>query len=306
MATVVVTGGAGFIGSHVAARFVERGDEVIVVDDLSNGHRENLPAGVRLVELDIRERQALAALVMETRPGCVCHLAAQASVVVSVRQPEVDLQINLAGTENVLDAARQVGAKVCFASTGGALYGSEAARPTPESAATEPLSPYGASKLAGEAYVATWARLHGVPNQILRLANVYGPRQNSAGEAGVVAIFSSRLLSGERPQVFGDGSQTRDYVYVGDVADAFLRASERAQAGTYNIGTSQETSVLELLGHLQAAAGTAIQPELLPGRPGELAHSALDSSLAERELGWRPRVDVAEGLARTLASYRTA
>lgn len=305
MATVVVTGGAGFIGSHVAERFVERGDEVIVVDDLSHGRRENVPAAARLIELDIRDRQALTALVAEARPRCVCHLAAQASVVVSVRQPEIDLQINLAGTENVLDAARRAGAKVCFASTGGALYGSDAARPTPESAATEPLSPYGASKLAGEAYVATWARLHGLPNQILRLANVYGPRQSSRGEAGVVAIFSTRLLAGERPQVFGDGGQTRDYVHVGDVADAFLRASERAEAATYNIGTGRETSVLQLLAHLQAAAGTELEPELLPGRPGELAHSALDSTRAERELGRRPRIAVADGLGQTLASYET-
>jgi UDP-glucose 4-epimerase len=306
MAAVVVTGGAGFIGSHVAARFRERGDDVVVVDDLSGGSRDNVPAGARLVELDIRDRERLIALFAEVRPACVCHLAAQASVVVSVREPETDLQINVAGTQNVCEAARRVGAKVCFASTGGAIYGSEAARPTPETAATEPLSPYGASKLAGEAYVATWGRLHGLPNQILRMANVYGPRQNSSGEAGVVAIFSTRLLAGERPQVYGDGEQTRDYVYVGDVADAFLGASERAEPGTYNVGTGRETSVMELVRELQAAAGTELEPEMLPARPGDLMHSLLEIGLAERALGWRPRVGVAEGLAETLAWYRTA
>jgi UDP-glucose 4-epimerase len=303
-ATVVVTGGAGFIGSHVAERFLARGDDVVVLDDLSHGDPENVPHGAKLIALDIRERDTVVAVLERLRPTCVCHFAAQASVVVSVREPELDLQVNVAGTENVLEAARRAGAKVCFASTGGALYGSEARRPTPETAPTEPLSPYGASKLAGEAYVATWGRLHGLPNQILRLANVYGPRQSGAGEAGVVAIFSSRLLAGEAPQIFGDGSQTRDYVYVGDVAEAFVLASERSEPGTYNIGTGQETSVTELLAHLQVAAGSAIEPEVLPGRPGDLPHSVLSNTRARAELGWQPQVTVADGLAQTLAWYR--
>ncbi len=179
MAAVVVTGGAGFIGSHVADRLLARGERVVVVDDLSTGRRENVPAGAELVELDIRSGPGLQALLAELRPDCVCHLAAQVSVAVSVREPQRDLDINVAGTANVCEAARLVGARVCFASSGGAIYGADALRPTPESEATQPLSPYGAAKLAGEAYIGTWGRLYGLPYQIMRLANVYGPRQSN-------------------------------------------------------------------------------------------------------------------------------
>src|SRR5271167_5243645 len=206
---VMVTGGAGFIGSHVADAFLARDYEVLVVDDLSTGSEENVPAAAELQRIDIVDDRALTQAVCAFQPGAVCHLAAQASVTASVERPERDLSINVHGTFNVIQAAKEVTAPVVFASTGGALYGESAAIPSPETTPPEPLSPYGASKLAGEAYVATWGRLHGIANVILRLGNVYGPRQNSKGEAGVVAIFSEHLRRGSTPTVYGDGLQTR-------------------------------------------------------------------------------------------------
>jgi UDP-glucose 4-epimerase len=303
MSTVVVTGGAGFVGSHVAELLRDRGYDVTVVDDLSSGKRDNVPEGCRLVELDITD----AAGVNEAVAGAafVCHLAAQASVTVSVKEPDRDLAINVAGTLNVCAAAAAAGAPVVFASTGGALYGDDATIPTPEGSPTEPLAPYGASKLAGEAYVGTWSRLHDVGNVVLRLGNVYGPRQSFDGEAGVVAIFSHCLLHGQVPTVYGDGTQTRDYVYVGDVARAFLLAGESGRPGTYNVGTGTETSVLELLDSLERAAATAPERKFEPLRKGELRASALDSSRIRAELGWEPEVSVDEGLARTFAWYRS-
>jgi UDP-glucose 4-epimerase len=274
MSTAVVTGGAGFVGSHVAELLRDRGHEVTVVDDLSSGKRENVPEGCRLLELDITD----AAGVHRAIDGAtfVCHLAAQASVT------------------------------VVFASTGGALYGDNAPIPTPETAATEPLAPYGASKLAGEAYVGTWSRLHDVGNVVLRLGNVYGPRQSFDGEAGVVAIFSHCLLHEQRPTVYGDGTQTRDYVYVGDVARAFLLAGESGRAGTYNVGTGTGTSVLGLLDSLERSAGVSADRKSEPLRKGELRASALDAARIRGELGWEPTVGLDEGLAQTFAWYRDA
>ena len=299
----VVTGGAGFIGSHVADLLIERGHRVVVVDDLSTGKRSNVPDKAELVELDVTERDRLLDVVGRAQPDAVCHLAAQASVTFSVRHPDRDLEINVLGTLNVLEASRQVGAPVVFASTGGALYGDGVPIPTTEGVAPRPGSPYGASKLAGEAYVATWARLHGLPNVVLRLGNVYGPRQEPHGEAGVVAIFSACLLEGRTPVVYGGGKPTRDYVYVGDVADAFVAAAESGRPGTYNVGTGVESSVDVLLAALQEIAGTSIEPEQAPLRPGELNRSALDSTLIESELGWRPRMSLAEGLRVTFESF---
>ena len=223
---------------------------------------------------------------------------------VSVKEPDRDLAINVAGTLNVCTAAAAAGAPVVFASTGGALYGDNAPIPTPETAATEPLAPYGASKLAGEAYVGTWSRLHDVGNVVLRLGNVYGPRQNFDGEAGVVAIFSHCLLHGQPPTVYGDGTQTRDYVYVGDVARAFLLAGESGRAGTYNVGTGTGTSVLELLDSLERSAGVSVERKSEPLRKGELRASALDAARIRDELGWEPTVGLDEGLAQTFAWYR--
>jgi UDP-glucose 4-epimerase len=303
MARVLVTGGAGFVGSHVAEAFLSRGDHVLVVDDLSAGRRENVPHGAAFVESDIARRGALEA-ALAGGVDIVCHLAAQSSVTVSVGDPVLDCTSNVLGTLNVCEAARAHGAPVVFASTGGALYGNDAPRPTPEDAATEPLSPYGASKLGGEAYVATWARLYGTPNVVLRLGNVYGPRQNPHGEAGVVAIFSERLLAGEVPELRGGGTPTRDYVHVGDIARAFTAAADAGRAGTFNVGTGRETSTAQLLELLQRAAGTAIEPKHVPLKAGELEASALDSRRIEAELGWRPSLELAEGLAQTVQWYR--
>ena len=304
MSTVVVTGGAGFVGSHVAELVRDRGHDVTVVDDLSSGKRENVPEGCRLVEVDITDAPAVERAI--DGAAFVCHLAAQASVTVSVKEPDRDLAINVAGTLNVCAAAAAAGAPVVFASTGGALYGDNAPIPTPEGSPTEPLAPYGASKLAAEAYVGTWSRLHDAGNVVLRLGNVYGPRQSFDGEAGVVAIFSHCLLHGQPPTVYGDGTQTRDYVYVGDVARAFLLAGESGRAGTYNVGTGIGSSVLELLDSLESSAGVSVERKSEPLRKGELRASALDSSRIRDELGWEPAVGLDEGLAQTFAWYRAS
>ena len=304
MSTVVVTGGAGFVGSHVAELVRDRGHDVTVVDDLSSGKRENVPEGCRLVEVDITDAPAVERAI--DGAAFVCHLAAQASVTVSVKEPDRDLAINVAGTLNVCAAAAAAGAPVVFASTGGALYGDNAPIPTPEGSPTEPLAPYGASKLAAEAYVGTWSRLHDAGNVVLRLGNVYGPRQSFDGEAGVVAIFSHCLLHGQPPTVYGDGTQTRNYVYVGDVARAFLLAGESGRAGTYNVGTGIGSSVLELLDSLESSAGVSVERKSEPLRKGELRASALDSSRIRDELGWEPAVGLDEGLAQTFAWYRAS
>jgi UDP-glucose 4-epimerase len=302
---VVVTGGAGFIGSHVADAFLARGDEVLVIDDLSAGSRENVPERARLEQLDIVDGEQLRRTVAEYRPEAVCHLAAQASVTASVTNPRRDLDVNVAGTLNVCEAAKEVAARIVFASTGGALYGDGAPIPTSEDSPPEPLAPYGASKLAAEGYVATWGRLHGLPNVVLRLGNIYGPRQSPHGEAGVVAIFSERLLRGEPPVVYGNGRPTRDYVHVLDAADAFVRATA-GEAGIFNVGSGRETSVLELLEILQRVSGNSVAPRPEPLRPGELRRSALESNRIEAALGWRARVPLDEGLAETFRSYAEA
>jgi UDP-glucose 4-epimerase len=299
----VVTGGAGFIGSHVCDRFLEQGYEVIAVDDLSTGNRENVPSGAHLEVLDIVDGDAVAGCFRAFRPSVVAHLAAQASVTVSVKRPERDLDVNVRGTFNVLQAAAEVGAPTVFASTGGALYGGNASIPTAEDAVPEPLAPYGASKLAGEAYVGTWGRLHGIPNVVLRLGNVYGPRQTPHGEAGVVAIFSDHLLRGEAPTVYGDGLQTRDYIHVADVSRAFLLAGESGRAGTFNVGSGRETNVLQLLEVLQSLAGTQLEPRFEPLRLGELIRSCLDSSRLRSQLGWAPTLELDEGLRDSFRSY---
>jgi len=303
---VVVTGGAGFIGSHVVEAFLARDYEVVVIDDLSTGSERNVPPAAELERVDIVEATAVARVFASFRPTVVCHLAAQASVTVSVHSPERDLQVNVSGTFNVLQEAQKGAAPVVFASTGGALYGDNAPIPSPETTWAEPLAPYGASKLAGEAYVATWGRLHGVPNVVLRLGNVYGPRQSPHGEAGVVAIFSDRLRQGKAPLVFGDGRQTRDYIYVTDVASAFVLAAEGGQAATFNVGWGREVSVLDLLDVLQRAAPAEVEPSFEPLRTGELTRSALDSTRLRQTLGWEPLVGLEEGLLATYQSYAGA
>jgi len=290
----IVTGGAGFIGSHVVEALLARGDEVHVLDDLSKGKRENVPAGAVLHVADIRDPDAVFDAV---RPEAVLHLAAQADVRVSVERPAFDAEVNVLGTVRVLEAARRHGAQVVFASTGGAIYG-ECDGPAPEDAPRLPLAPYGASKLCGEEYLATYNRLYGTRHVSLRLGNVYGPRQEPHGEAGVVAIFMGLLHEGGTPRIFGDGSQTRDYVFVGDVARAVLAALGQ-DGGVFNVGTGIETSVLELYAAIQAASGIEREPEHAPPRLGELQRSVLDVSLAARVLGWRPETSLADGLAET-------
>lgn len=303
---VVVTGGAGFIGSHVADAFLERGDEVLVVDDLSAGARERVPSKATLAEVDVANAAQLTKTLDEFGPSLICHLAAQASVTVSVADPELDFASNVRGTFNVCRAAAALGARVLFASTGGALYGNEAPIPTPETYVAQPLSPYGASKLAGEAFVATQARSEGLAHVVLRLGNVYGPRQNPHGEAGVVAIFSERLLNGEPVTVYGFGKPTRDYVHVADVTAAFLLAADADSPGTFNIGWGKEASVQELLDVLQDAAGTDVEPKLEPLRPGELDRSAIDSAAAAEAFGWRPKIQLEEGITQTFQWYKAA
>ena len=298
---VVVTGGAGFIGSHVADAFVERGDDVLVVDDLSGGRREHVPAAAELAEIDVADATQVYRRLEAFLPDLICHLAAQASVTVSVTEPELDFASNVRGTFNVCQTAGKLGARVVFASTGGALYGNGAPIPTPQ-----PLSPYGASKQAAEAFVATQARSQGLPNVVLRLGNVYGPRQNAHGEAGVVAIFSDKLLAGETPVAYGHGKPTRDYVHVADVTRAFVLAADAGTPGTFNVGSGKETSVSELYDVLQRAAGTNLEPRLEPLRPGELDRSAIDSSAAAEAFGWRPQVSVEEGVADTFRWYAAA
>lgn len=303
---VVVTGGAGFIGSHVADAFVERGDYVLVVDDLSGGRREQVPEPADLAEIDVADAAALHARLEAFGPDLVCHLAAQASVTVSVTDPELDFASNVRGTFNVCQSAGRLGARVVFASTGGALYGNDAPIPTPETYVPQPLSPYGASKLAAEAFVATQARAQGLRNVVLRLGNVYGPRQNTHGEAGVVAIFSDKLLNGEVPVAYGHGTPTRDYVHVADVTRAFVLAADAGVPGTFNVGAGKETSVTELYDVLRRAAGSDVEPRLEPLRPGELDRSAIDSRAAAEAFGWRPELSVEAGLTETFRWYAAA
>ena len=300
MSCTIVTGGAGFIGSHVVDALLAAGNEVTVIDDLSSGSAAKAPAGARLVELDIVERDRLERVFDEVKPSAVYHLAAQASVTASVADPGRDCAVNVQGTLNVLDLATKLGAPVSFTSTGGALYGEGVPMPTPETQPAAPLAPYGASKLAGEAYVKTWSLSSGVPHAVCRLGNVYGPRQSPHGEAGVVAIFSAHLHEGRTPKMFGHGAPTRDYVYVGDVVAALIAAN--GSAGTFNVATGVETDVRTLWEVLRDAADTDIEPQLAELRPGELQRSCLDCSLAERELGWRAQVPIAEGLRRTYAA----
>jgi UDP-glucose 4-epimerase len=295
--TSIVTGGAGFIGSHVVDALLARGDSVTVIDDLSTGEARRVAPAAALRELDIVELPGLRAIFEEVKPNAVFHLAAQASVVASVEDPQRDCEVNVKGTLNVLEAAGRSGAAVVFTSTGGALYGDGAPMPTSEERIPAPLSPYGASKWAAEAYVKTWSLSSGIRHAICRLGNVYGPRQNPHGEAGVVAIFSHHLYVASAPKLYGDGKPTRDYVYVEDVVRALLAAA--GKGGTYNIATGVETDVMTVWNELRDAAGSDVEPQLAELRPGELQHSRLDIDLAARELGWRPEVSISEGLRKT-------
>jgi UDP-glucose 4-epimerase len=307
----LVTGGAGFIGSNLVDALIERGDAVEVAHALSTGRRENLASalgnGAVLHEADIRDGERLGALVAAAAPDVIFHLAAQIDVRVSVADPRLDAAVNVGGTINVLEAARAAGvSRVVNSSTGGAIYGEADEVPTGEDTDPAPMSPYGQGKHAAEGYCGLYRRLHGVPAISLRYANVYGPRQDPLGEGGVIAIFCGKLLHGGRPRVFGDGRQTRDYVYVGDVVAANLAAAESDVEGAFNVGTGVETSVLELVALLrEQGGGSQFEPEFAPERPGEVHRSCIDPARAADVLGWRPATELAEGLRLTLASLRS-
>ncbi len=306
----LVTGGAGFIGSNLVDALLARGDTVTVVDNLSTGRRANLDgalaAGAELAELDIREAETLAGLVASVQPEVVFHLAAQIDVRKSLADPAFDAGVNVGGTANLLEAMRAAGSRrLVFVSTGGAIYGEGVGKELPldESAPIEPFSAYGQSKFAAEGYLALYERLYDLSGVSLRLGNVYGPRQDPLGEAGVIAIFCGKLRAGERPTVFGDGTQTRDYIYVGDVVAAALDAAGSAASGPINVGSGIETDVLTLARQLAEIDGNeSFEPEFAPPRAGEVQRISLDASLAERELGWRATTSVADGLKLTLDS----
>lgn len=296
----IVTGGAGFIGSHVADALLARGDTVHVLDDLSSGKREHVPQDAELHELDIRG-DTLAGVVADVRPDVVFHLAAQADVGTSVERPAFDADVNVLGTIQVLEAARAVGARVVFSSTGGAIYG-ECERPAREDDERRPLSPYATSKLAGEEYLATWNRLYGTSHVACRLANVYGPRQRPSLEGGVVAIFLHRLGEGREVEIFGDGNQTRDFIYVGDVVEAFIAAASASGSGVFNVGSGAEASVNALYALCARVTGVEREPRFAPERAGDLRRSVLDSARAARDLGWRSTTRLEEGVAQIWAS----
>jgi UDP-glucose 4-epimerase len=294
----VVTGGAGFVGSHVAEALLARGDEVHVLDNLSTGSREKVPEGAELHVGDIRTD---AASVFErVRPDACFHLAAQADVNTSVARPDFDADVNVLGTVRILEAARAAGAKVVFTSTGGAIYG-ECEGPAPEEQERRPISPYGISKLAGEEYLAGWNRLHGTNHVALRLANVYGPRQEASLEGGVIAIFLDRMASGRPIQIFGDGEQTRDFIYVRDVVAAALAAVGHP-GGVLNVGTGVETSVNELFRACASVTGYDREPEYPPARAGDILRSAIDPSRAGTEVGWSAKRTLEDGLRETWQS----
>jgi len=293
---VIVTGGAGFIGSHLTDAFIGRGDDVTVVDDLSAGKTARLDDRAVLHKLSVTDAGLLRDVVTAVRPDLICHLAAQIDVRTSVVRPAADAETNVLGTINVLEAAREVGARVLFCSTGGAIYGRDAPIPSLEDVLPLPESPYGIAKYCAEQYLGLYNRLHQTDHSVLRLANVYGPRQDPSGEAGVVPIFCARALAGRRPTIFGDGTATRDLVYVGDAVTAFLAAAGQRRPGTWNIGTGVETRILDLAGLIGEVTGRPAEPVFAPARPGELQRSALAVERACIDLGWKAATGLREGV----------
>jgi UDP-glucose 4-epimerase len=304
----LVTGGAGFIGSNLVDALLDAGDEVVAFDDLSSGKEANLAGalerGARLERGDIRDVAALDRVVGDFEPERVFHLAAQIDVRVSIDDPARDAEINVGGTINVLEAARRAGVqRLVFASTGGAIYGETDVLPTPETVEALPMAGYGQSKYCAERYLGLYERLYGLSTMALRFSNVYGPRQDPHGEAGVIAIFAGRFRTGGTPTIFGDGTATRDYLYVGDLVGALISAGDQRTPGVVNCGTRQETSVLDLVRLLTEIHGDGSpRPEFKPARMGELDRSCLDASRARELLGWEATTDIADGLRRTYAS----
>ena len=301
---IVVTGGAGFIASQIVDAYIERGHEVHILDDFSTGQQSNLNPKATVHRIDIAEAQT-AKLIEQIKPEVLSHHAAQMDVRHSVADPAFDARVNIIGFINLLEACKNAGAKkVIFASSGGAVYGEQEVFPAPESHATQPASPYGVSKRTGELYLSYYNQVYGMPYIALRYANVYGPRQSTMGEAGVVAIFLSMLLSGKTPIINGDGRQTRDYVYVADVVAANVAALESTFVGQINIGTGAETDVVTIYEHLREAIGSETKAQHGPAKTGEQRRSCLDAGRAAEILGWRPQMALRDGLQRTAAYYR--
>jgi UDP-glucose 4-epimerase len=305
----LVTGGAGFIGSNLVDALVARGDEVTVVDNLSTGRLTNLDgalkAGATLHEVDVRDPEALDQVFAKSQPEVAFHLAAQIDVRRSVADPAYDADVNVGGMINLLEAARRCQVRrIVYSSTGGALYGEADEYPTPEGAPIRPMSPYGQSKYGAEGFLQLYQRLHGLSAVTLRYSNVYGPRQDAMGEGGVIAIFCGKLLTKTAPLIFGDGRQTRDYVFVGDVVRANLLAVASAVDGAFNVGTGHETSVVDLIDLMRSVADGAPPPEFAPARAGEVERSVLDPRRAEKTFGWRPTVDLLTGMRQTFEHLR--
>ena len=300
----LVTGGAGFIGGHLAERLVADGHEVCVVDNLSTGVRENVPEGAELFEIGLND-PGLAEAFEKAHPEFVFHLAAQVNVRRSVDDPAYDAEQNILGSARLLECCRSTGIeKFIYTSSGGACYGEPETIPAPEDTPVRPLCPYGLSKYCVEQYVNLYGRLHGMRHTTLRYANVYGPRQDPHGEAGVVAIFSETMLRGEQPRIFGDGAKTRDYVYVEDVVEANLLAVEKGDGGSYNVGTGRQITDQQVYEGVRDAVGCDIPVIYEDFRPGEVMRIALDIGLIQREFGWSPEVDFEEGIPRAVAYYR--
>lgn len=304
---ILVTGGAGFIASHIVDAYIQAGHELVVIDNLSTGRRENLNPRARFYEVDLRDPQ-VAEIVADERPEVINHHAAQIDVRKSVADPVFDAEVNILASLRLFEAARLSGSRyIIFSSTGGAIYGEQDYFPADENHPLRPLSPYGIAKLAVEKYLDYYNTVHGLNYAVLRYANVYGPRQNPKGEAGVVAIFCERLLKGEQPIINGNGLQTRDYVYVGDVVQAnlaLLEAPNDMLNSVFNIGTGVETDVVTIFRMLRELFDESIEPLYGPAKLGEQLRSILDIRKAERHLGWRPEIDLAEGLKRTVDFYR--
>ena len=305
----LVTGGAGFIGSNLVDALLDRGDEVVVIDDLSSGKELNLAGaqerGAVLHRGDIRDGARMKELIGEAKPEVVFHLAAQIDVRVSVDRPDYDARTNVEGTVNILEAARLAGTRrVVFSSTGGAIYGETDIVPTPEDHVAQPMAGYGTSKLCAEQYLGLYERLHGLSTMALRFGNVYGPRQDPHGEAGVIAIFCGKYFTGGQPKIFGDGTQTRDYIYVGDLVQAAIAAGDSDVTGAVNIGTEEETTVLDLIDAIRDAGdnGNEFEPEFAPARLGEIERSCLAVGKARDVLGWQAATNVRQGIAQTLAA----
>ena len=302
---ILISGGAGFIGSNIADAFVARGDEVVVLDDLSTGREANVPQKARLERHDIRSDGAQK-VAEGFRPDVLCHLAAQLDVRKSVADPAHDADVNVVGSLRLFESCRKAGTRrIVFSSTGGAIYGEQDVHPCDETHPARPISPYGVAKLSVEHYLHYYSVIYGFRATSLRYANVYGPRQSPHGEAGVVAIFARKLLKGEVPIINGDGGQTRDFVFVGDVVRANVLAVEKDLAGSFNVGTGVETSVNELYDAIRRAAGSNLEAKHVPAKLGEQMRSSLDASLLERQTGFRPRTSLDDGLKATVDYFRT-